>query len=227
MKLPTLKACIQAIGQTEGWKGNCYGIASLLVEKKLVTGGKAGKATAVYGHWLGPVAETSFFKERRGSLFIQHGWILMPDTSIVDPTRWVFEDVKPYLFHGENLGLYDEGGNKFRMAVLGAPPDFDPSDKQFEITKGVMDSATWNFVEKILELDYSGFYEEDGEGQEPGVLTRSQLHWIANLPPSTLGKHQAGVYQALEKLDRSGLIPIDNYRAYERTLPKRRKTGAG
>lgn len=211
MKIPSIKVCIKALGPTEGWKGNCFFIASQLVDKGLVTGG-----VAVYGHWLGPIAKTSHFGPRRGMPFCQHGWVLMPDKSIIDPTRWVFEDVEPYIFHGTNdEGYYDEGGNEFRMMQIGPPPEYDPEEKHYEITKHVMRSVTWNFVEKILAI---------GTDQEPGLLTLSQIHWLAKLSPERLGEHQAGVYRALEKLDRKALIPIDNYLAYERKLE--RKTGA-
>jgi hypothetical protein len=211
MKIPSIKACIKAIGPTEGWKGNCFGIASEFVKKGLT------KGVAVYGHWLGPIAETSFFGKKRGLPFCQHGWVLMPDKTIVDPTRWVFEDVEPYIYSGPDVdGFYDEGGNEFRMMTLGPPPDYDPTERRYEITKSVMRSVTWNFVEKILAINITE--------QEPGFLTLSQIHWLAKLSPERLGEHQVGVYRALEKLDRVALIPIDNYRAYERKLE--RKTGA-
>jgi hypothetical protein len=206
MRLPSIRACIKVFGPTERWKGNCHGVASALVEKKLV------KGSAVYGHWLGPIAENSFFAPRRGYPFVQHGWVLMPDESIVDPTRWVFEAVDPYIFHGENGGLYDEGGNDFRMQMIGMPR-YDPNDKLFQIPKRVMDTKTWAFVEEILEIDSQG-------DQKPGTLSRNQLYWLANLAPSILGEHQAGVYGAIKKLDRLALIPIDNYRAYERKQAK-------
>jgi hypothetical protein len=201
--VPSLRACIAALGPTELWKGNCFGVASQLVAKKLV------KGTAVYGHWLGPIAEGSVFATKGGLAFCQHGWIALPDSSIVDPTRWVFEGVKPYIFHGESLGLYDEGGNGFRTAMMSGPPAFDPSDKTFEVSG--MPSSAWNFVKQILKLD--------GTKQDPGILTHRQLQWLANLSPSVLGEHQTGVYQTLERLHRTAFIPIDNYRAYRRKTP--------
>ena len=38
-------------------------------------------------------------------------------------------------------------------AMREPPPEFDPSDKAFDITASVMDSPTWRFVEKYLRLD--------------------------------------------------------------------------
>jgi hypothetical protein len=211
LPVPPLSVCIKALGPTDNWKGDCYGIASRLVDKGLV------KGVAVYGHWLGPIAETSYFGPKRGMPFCQHGWVLMPDKTIVDPTRWVFEDVEPYIYHGEN-DFYDEGGNEFRMALLGPPPKYDPTERQYEITKSIMRTVTWNFVEKVLKIDITE--------QEPGFLTLSQLHWLAKLSPERLGEHQAGVYRALVKLDRKALIPIDNFMTCERKLGrKKRETG--
>jgi len=43
------------------WRGNCYWIATAFVEAGLVPEG----STAVYGHWTGPIAERSYFADRR------------------------------------------------------------------------------------------------------------------------------------------------------------------
>jgi len=208
MKIPSLKRCIAVAGPTDTWKGNCFYIASRIVSAGLTPGG-----VAVYGHWLGPIAETSFFASKRGLMFCQHGWILMPDNSVIDPTRWAFENKKPYIFHGsakDDNGklLYDEGGNSVRMALMGGPPEYNSAEKQLTITSVVMRTVTWNFVEKILEIDTAR--------QDHSVLSLSQLCWLANLPPSVLGEHMVGVYRALEKLGKVAYIPIDNYRMYER-----------
>ncbi|TAL42437.1 MAG: hypothetical protein EPN91_08640 [Salinibacterium sp.] len=75
------------------WPGNCFGVASKLVKDKVI------KGTAVYGHWLGPVARTC--KMFYGKPIINHGWILQKDGTVVDPTRYVFEGVQPYIWEGK------------------------------------------------------------------------------------------------------------------------------
>jgi len=196
----TLKDCEEALGEEAStWKARCYEIASRIVAAKLV------KGTAVYGHWLGPVHSKSCFAGSRP--FVQHGWIVLPnDLRVIDPTRWVFEHEAPYLFLGEPGRLYDEGGNEWRTVMRGAAPAFDVSERAIEFDKRAMDTETWKFVERYLEIDY------EDEEQRPGVLSRSQVSWIANAPLTELGRHARGVYDALEKVGEVALIPIDNFK---------------
>lgn len=94
--LPTLEQCEKAIGEkAEAWVARCYEISCAIVAAGLVDG------EAVYGHWLGDVAPGSHFADRGRMAFIQHGWILLKDGRVLDPTRWVFENVAPYLYVGE------------------------------------------------------------------------------------------------------------------------------
>lgn len=180
------------------WKGRCYEIASRIVHKGLVQG------TAVYGHWLGPVHKRSMFHRDGRPPFVAHGWIVLPDARVLDPTRWAFEAKKPYLFLGDPGKLYDEGGNSVRKLLRGPIPRFDGDEQLFTLTDRIMPSATWTWVEKYLDLDYSG-------DAEPGVLCVSQILYLANAPLDELGTQAAPVYAALEKLACVALIPHDNY----------------
>ena len=102
----SVSAVEAAIGiPAEKWKGRCYAIACAIVEFNLVEG------TAVYGHWTGPIAATSLFANRRDLGFCHHGWIILKDGRVLDPTRWVFESVDPYIFVGEDLGDVCECGH--------------------------------------------------------------------------------------------------------------------
>jgi hypothetical protein len=75
------------------WPGNCHGIATLIREADLVPG------KAEYGWYFGPVNEGSHFYG--GSYPYRHGWIKLHDGRIYDPTRWVFENVDPYIYVAE------------------------------------------------------------------------------------------------------------------------------
>lgn len=199
----------RALGEPAArWKGRCYEIACALVRHKLVP----GDAVAVYGHWLGPVAPGSHFDRGNALPFVQHGWVLLADGSVVDPTRWVFEDVAPYIYAGPS-DHYDEGGNEWRESREGEPPAFDPDDEVVSFSKRVMPSAdAWNFVEELLGLrDLLG-----EENYEAGTMTRRQLFWLANRSPKSLGPHAFAVYAAVCKLGERALIPIDNLRKVER-----------
>jgi len=80
-------------GPVEDWPGNCYAIACAIVKAGLVDG------EAVYGHWTGDVHPKSMFYSRSG--FCHHGWIRLPDGCVLDATRWVFENAKPYIYVGD------------------------------------------------------------------------------------------------------------------------------
>jgi hypothetical protein len=96
----TIAEVERAIGlKTSEWHGNCYSIACSILRAGLVEGRPA------YGHYLGPVASTGYWASRRGSKFQRHGWIVLNDGRILDPTRWSFEDKKPYLAIVEENGV--------------------------------------------------------------------------------------------------------------------------
>lgn len=208
---PTVAEAERRTGwKVENWAGNCYAVACQFVKVGLVRG------TAVYGHWLGPVAPKSYFgKLGRNTPFVQHGWVLCEDGTILDPTRWGFDGKEPYIHVGLPSKEYDEGGNGLRQALKRPVPDFDPDAKKVEMTKHVLPGPAWSFIEKLLEIDYTN------EGQEPGFITVEQLFWLANLPVQDLGPHAPALYAAFEKVGYEAAVPYDN-----RQMAKRmEKTG--
>jgi hypothetical protein len=183
-----------------GWAGRCYEMACTMVREKLVEG------KAVYGNWTGPVKKGTMFA---GRPVVHHGWVLLPDGRVCDPTRWAFEGKKPYIYIGP-ADHYDEGGNKFREKQIGDAPEWDATEPLHNINHTIMDSKTWGFVEDILGLN-----EICDEDYLPGDVTERQLWWLAHLPPARLGEHAPAIYVALDKLGKKALIPIDNRRMVE------------
>ena len=203
--IPTLKKCEKLLGEPAAkWSGKCYAIAARLVELGAVTG------HAVYGHFTGEVHPESCFAERAHHGFIQHGWVILPDGRILDPTRWVFEAKKPYLYVGEDTE-YDEGGSRLRGLVHGPPPEYDEDEKQFSFPRSILRQPAWAHVECVLRLDYT-------LGQPLGRLSLGQVRWLANANVEILQPHAAAVYAALRKLKLQALIPIDNVRKVERLM---------
>lgn len=202
MKLPTLAQAEKALGEpaTE-WVARCYEIAGRIVGAKLCPPG----SVAVYGHWLGPIAENSYFHEYSTAPFVRHGWVLLPDGRVLDPTRWVFEDAKPYLYIGPS-DQYDEGGNEWRDASHGAAPSFTPSDRVYTLD---VPRSTCEFLKSLLPSTLT-----DLAGQL--VVDAKQLAWLANMSPQKLGPHALPVFTAICKTGSTALIPIDNLRRIER-----------
>lgn len=199
----TLQQLERAFGMpAKKWAGKCYGVAC--AASRLIA-----RSRPICGHYLGKVCPTSMFATSALAGFVQHGWVLLKDGHVLDPTRWVFEGKKPYIYVGSAKD-YDEGGNAHRTTMLGKPPEFDPDEKVVKIGTVMLASEPWCFVERVLRLDR--ITEED---YEPGTVNVGQLHWLANLDPHTMEGHARAIYKMLKKLNLVGFIPIDNRRAAE------------
>jgi hypothetical protein len=168
------------------WRGRCHKIACMLVDRKVVAGRPA------YGHYYGPVAPSSYFSRSRHLPFQPHGWIVLPDNQVCDPTRWVFEATAPYLYIGPGDD-YDEGGNRLLAAQAGpCPPPAGPVAVELRGSP----AAPW-----IVRL---------ADGQVVGGLTVRQAFWLANLPLVTLGHLARPIYELLTETGYRAAIPIDN-----------------
>lgn len=165
---------------TASWIGNCYLIANKAVEGGLVLGHVA------YGHWTGPVNPKC---PLRGKLF-RHGWVVCQDNTVFDPTRWVFENARPYIYNGPPDHYYE--GDIWRDTRMPPIPEFDARLRQIPYTE--VESSV---IENIL-------------GQLSGVMTINQAVWIANMPYVMLGENVSTVYGWLVKNRLLSLIPIDN-----------------
>jgi hypothetical protein len=211
VKSITLKQAEAALGEpASAWVARCYEIASRLVDRGVVEG------VAIYGHWRGPVAKGSHFAGRNGAGFVRHGWVLLPDCRIFDPTRWVFENVRPYLYVG-SADHYDEGGNIFRESQEPArPPKFNDDEEVYVFDQFILpDADAFKFIERLFDL----YEREDCERPE---LSRNQIHWLAHRNPKSLKGNAKAIYAALTKLDLISLVPIDNQTMVEhgRDRPK-------
>lgn len=185
------------------WAGRCYEIACAMLEFEMLEG------TPRYGHWLGPVALGTLFDRSDPDAPIHHGWIELPDGRICDPTRWVFEADKPYIFVGHDIdGFYDIGGDERRDTHVAEKP--------------VRDKLLANI--KMKRSDPARIFVEREFGKGP--YSTVELFWLANLSRARLGQHAKAVYQWIEKAGHRGYIPIDNARFFglvEEKIEKRKK----
>lgn len=177
------------------WDGNCYYIACEIMKKNIVQG------RAVYGHYYGPVAKTGKWNTRR--IFQRHGWIILNDGRIFDPTRWSFENEAPYIAifnkNSKEFSDYDEGGNKLREAMGTLPPEFDEQHKLIELR---LEIKAEEFVGKLL-----GY---------PPFITIKMVMWLANLSISNLAPHRKEIYKAICDAGLKAFIPIDNFNYIEK-----------
>lgn len=180
----------------EQWHGQCYGIASGIIDAKLVRG------VAVYGAWLGEINPHGWWADRVGHACVRHGWIRLPRKNyVLDPTRWSFEADEPYLWYGENDGTYDEGNDRFRKLFQRPCPETDPDGRFVELP---FDAATQEFLylysDKMLPKPNGG----------PMRVNFMQGGWIANAPMSDLEPFTRVIYQTLVDSGHSAWVPYDN-----------------
>jgi len=172
------------------WAGQCFAVASQLVKAHRLPG------DAVYGMFVGKIAKNSHFSQRQHG-FTQHGWIRMKSGVLIDPTRWVFEAVTPYIFVTMDTAHpdYDEGANT--MLEL---------SQKFRKAFGLVKKGNDLVVPKALQAAVGKLLEG---APRPHVST-SELFAVANTPLGQLGPQAKPIYKWLINAGHSALIPYDN-----------------
>jgi len=177
---------------TDTWPGNCFGVATELV--------KAGLAwRCQYGCYTGQIHADSLFS---GRPFSRHGWALLDEKSktIVDPTRWVFEAVPPYIavieFTDPRFGDYSLGAASLRHgnAALPTAPEFDPEDRPRSLSDCKFPPGVAEAVEALFGGDRGSF---------------RQFHWLAHRTPDELGIFAKPIYAGLITAGMGAWIPVD------------------
>lgn len=178
VKLPTSK-----------WHGKCTLISNAVIQCGLVIG------SPIYGHYLGPVDPAGFWGDKSGGGFVQHGWVLLRDGRVLDPTRFSFENIDPYIHIGPAEPDYDEGGNAWRMSMrvpCPGPGSGKPANLKTE----------HRFIEKLFERFTNTPFKE---------MTWHQANWVANLTHEELGLGLTSIYETLANNNAKGFIPHDNW----------------
>ncbi len=172
------------------WTGQCFAVASQLVEVHQL------KGEAVYGMFVGKIAKNSHFGQRQRG-FTQHGWIRMKSGVLIDPTRWAFEAVTPYIFVTTDTAHpdYDEGANT----------TLEISQK-IRKASGLVKKGNDLAVPKDIQATVGKLLDD---GPRAGVST-SELFAVANTPLKQLGPQAKVIYQWLIDAGHSALIPYDN-----------------
>lgn len=169
---------------------NCFAVASVLAEmlKK-----KKIKARAVYGTWKGKCVS------KKESGFFRHGWVLVKEKEIIDPTRWVFENSTPSIFQGNVVKNkeYDEGMIELRSHVERPYPAFNEKTRRVIQFKWSKDCA--EMITMLSGVDCN----------EDQAMSIEQALWMANIPFKLWGKHLDEVYSNLKKESCEAFIPMD------------------
>ena len=165
------------------WHGKCTAVS--YAAQKLIGGHN------IYGDYLGYVDANGYWGHRR-QYPNHHGWVLLDDGRVIDPTRWSFENVEPYIYIGHNETDYDEGSNKMREQLRGECPG--PNGKKANLK---FDTGADALFEHLTETPAD-------------EITVSQAMWVANESYDQLGFAVYGIYKTLIDSDMGAFIPIDN-----------------
>lgn len=193
----TLSVAEEIVGEpAHKWEGRCYEIASLIADH-------VKHADAVYGHYSGPVDPCGYWGERCDDDFIQHGWVVIKGSSMVlDPTRFSFENVDPYVYFGP-ADHYDEGGNDYRSKYTSPCPPFDFSDGVVPFPEASANSALSRHLDSLVP----GAVLEDYV-----TISKPQAFWLANIHYCRLEPFAKEIYAALHRADLRAFIPQDNWK---------------
>jgi hypothetical protein len=180
-----------AKNMTKDLSWNCMAVATVLADL-LKAQGK--QARAVYGLYHGTCVG-------RNHPFYRHGWVVM-GRDVLDPTRFVFEGEKPYLFEGKlaEQPEYDEGMRIARSA----------NRKPFPIPGGgKVVPIQWSESTSLFLRDLIYAHTTDIFISDFSNLNYFQLMWIANTDYLALGEYIDEIYTKLLANNLSVLIPSD------------------
>jgi hypothetical protein len=198
--VPTVEAVEQGIGMKAAkWAGRCHEVACKLLKARLAFGVER------YGHYYGPVTPTY---SRYGLPFQRHGWIEAPDGSVIDPTRWVFEGVEPYIYHGP-ADDYDAGGERMTLGML------RPYPRAPGLAEGLSEAQRATLGRPVaLELPPGPARDRLAELTDGQVadFNIDQLFWVANVPVSSWRGHARAIYEAIAEAGQKAAIPYDSWR---------------
>jgi len=185
----SIEDLIAEAGPTSEWEGQCYAIACIAAP---LVGGEA-----VYGHWLGNVSSNGYWAAYKDLAVIRHGWVVLPNGNLLDPTRWSFEAVAPYIWEGHSGFPYDPGGQRLRREVRSAPPTPWGNVIHLNLSRKVQ-----SHLGRILEIEWT-----------KGDLTALELGWLACAPLDDLEPYAPEFFQALIEANLGAFIPIDHRQA--------------
>lgn len=177
----------------------CHEAATRLAE---ILTKEGTEARPVYGFWHGRCVG-------KDAPFYRHGWTVVDCTEIWDPTRWVFEGKKPYLFKGllKDHPEYDEGMRRVRAETRSPFPKNSKSDRPS--------------VQLNWSKDAEKFLLEILSGYSPNSLTPQQAMWICNYDYLGLGGFIDEIYSKFIEAGFGSFIPIDNVKWWESNKNKR------
>lgn len=189
-------------GDINKWAKNCYAVSMAIypfIKEQLSYCDKVKKVEVVYGKWLWYTSENSVFECGVSN----HWWLEITydkKVIVIDPTRWVFEDIEPYIYINIKTDEYDRAWQEFQIMMrqnkTNKIPEEIPDDD-------IIDISFWKDIdifiyEKVLENKHSNF-------------TKRNLLYIANTPIKYLWWYEKTIMNTLIDNWFRAFIPVDTY----------------
>jgi hypothetical protein len=176
------------------WPLNCYAVSCNIFKYINIQ-----NAVPVYWKWFWFVSKYSPFD----NWVCNHWWIEFVDENnkiiIIDPTRWVFEWLEPYIYVWYNSSEYDRAWQKFQMLMrenwFKEIPLFDMNkDKKIEIS----------FWKEIDDFIYKNIFNE-----KYNFYFMKNIFYLANTPIVNLQPYEKIIFHILIEKWYSSYIPED------------------
>lgn len=158
------------------WIGHCHLTSSKILKSGIITG------NLVYGHYHGPIHEDSIFSM---DVNPSHGWIELGDDTICDPTRWVFDNVEPYLY------MSKKSNADYQKVDLKEITTLSPKKSSDECSLNLIPLDTSNGSFAIRYLLHT----------DKNFISYIDALWIFHLPSSILTKAIHDFFQSINFLD--------------------------
>lgn len=226
----TIADLIRATGkQPVEWQGNCHWAAT--EASKLIPGSRV-----VRGFWHGPMK--GYWGDRSHFPFTGHSWVELTDGTVIDPTRWSFENVGAYVFVGKeedhpgcdmfcgNTSEEDEEchcghsldqhrGGFLNGCKICIPWPYDEGGNRIreEMSKpcpSAKEPGTFDF--SMLSIPACAHVRKLAGNVLKGQrhMDFGQMLWLANMPYNALEPFAQDIYRWIIGRKEGALIPIDN-----------------
>lgn len=206
LMMPTIAEIENAIKiPANTWEGRCHEIATMMANSGVLSPieDKYGPLFNAYGIFTGHIDKGNIFS---GRPMTRHGWLESPSGFIIDPTRFVFETKKPYIWTGP-FDDYDLSGARTRWNNM-KNANIDKRDERYVELGGYPQTLLY-----VLQ-DITGSNLVLSQKK----ITISQLSFVMLSPLEYMKEHAVDILNIGFENGLSPIIPTDIKAWYEFTL---------
>ena len=187
-----LKADNHIFKEINKWHSNCYAVSEAIYKYIDIDW-----LELVYWKWNWFISADSSFDK----WISNHGWLefrLWKSTIVIDPTRWVFEWVEPYIYINMISSEYDRAAQKFQAMIRWNKVTSIPKP---EVNDKIKEISFWKEIDDFLFNNLLKW--------KYNYYTVRNIMYIANTPVVDLKPYEKEILEILEEEWFDAFIPID------------------